>query len=195
VKPLITEVERAKFEFVTINLELFINNAIGVLTEIAGKMKNGDQHKWCSRCIARCQWDQATIAIALAKSSSWEKIDKTFRYYGCRVCGNNRDVFQFQGEVVAVLNMEMDEKRIQTDASLRVNWLKRRSVFDFDRVEIIKTDDKQAECFAIQVGNDNDSWRRPRYKEMLCQVASNCGLSENTLRILKSTFGVVKIGN
>jgi len=94
---------------------------------------------------------------------------------------------------VAVLDREMAQKDLQIGESLRVNWLKQKALFDFDRIEIIKTDDMQAEHFAIQVGNDNDSWRRARYKKMLCQAASDCGLSENTLRILKSTFGTVEI--
>ena len=195
VRPLIREINRAKYESVTRNLETFIHNAIWVMTQIAGEIKKGDQHKWCSRCLAHCRWDEAIIEMVIPKTFSWEKINRTFNYYGCRICGNSREVFQFQGEMVAVLNNAMDEEQLQTGQSLRINWLKRRSVFDFDRVEIIKTDDEQVERFAVHVGNDNDSWRRPRYKEMRCQVASDCNLSENTLRILKSTFGAVKIGN
>ena len=92
---------------------------------------------------------------------------------------------------MAVLDQEMNAEQAQLEGVLRVSWLKRRSLFDFDRVEIVRSNNEQVERFAVQAGNDTDSLRRPRYREMPCQVASNCRLSENTLRILKNTFGSV----
>jgi len=47
------------------------------------------------------------------------------------------------------------------------------------------------ERFAVQVGNDTDPFRRPRYRQMRCVVKPECNLSENTLRILDSVFGQV----
>lgn len=116
----------------------------------------------------------------------------SFTYYGCRACGQSREFLDWPGEVVAVLDEEMSDERVQEDGVLRVNWLMRRALFDFDQVEIVQASDKQVELFAsVQVGNDMDEFRRPRYNKMRCVVASGCHLSENTIRILRSMFGEV----
>jgi len=111
-------------------------------------------------------------------------------YYGCRICGQSREFLE--GRIIAVLDGRMDTERVQQDRTWRVNWLARRALFDFDEVEIVQATDEDVERFAVQVGNDTDEFRRSRYREMACKIVSDCGLSENTLRILKSTFGVSK---
>jgi hypothetical protein len=75
---------------------------------------------------------------------------------------------------------------------VQVNWLARRSLFDFNEVMIIQATDEEVERFAVQVGNDTDPYRRTRYKQMLCMVSTACSLSPNTLRILQHTFGRVE---
>jgi hypothetical protein len=45
----------------------------------------------------------------------------------------------------------------------------------------------------MQVNNDTDPVRRRRYKTMPCTVSAQSNLSENTLRILRRTFGEVVI--
>ena len=107
-------------------------------------------------------------------------------YYGCRICGQSRELLE--GRLVAVLDSRMDTERVQQDGTWRVNWLARRALFDFDEVEIVQATDEDVERFVVQVGNDTDEFRRSRYKEISCKIAPDCRLSENTLRILKSTF-------
>ena len=58
-------------------------------------------------------------------------------------------------------------------------------------MEIIQATDEEVERFAVQVGNDTDPYREPRYEQMQCSVDPKCQLSENTLRILESIFGPV----
>jgi len=110
-------------------------------------------------------------------------------YYGCRICGQSRKFLE--GRVVAVLDSQMDTERVQQDGTWRVNWLTRRALFDFDEVEIVQAPDEDVERFVVQVGNDTDDFRRSRYRAMSCKIAPDCRLSENTLRILTSTFGSV----
>ena len=93
---------------------------------------------------------------------------------------------------MAILDAEWTEDQAQQDGQLRVNWLTRRTLFDFDRVEIIQATDEDVERFVIQVGNDTDTFRQPRYKQMRCVVAPDCQLSENTWKILRSFFGQVE---
>ena len=90
-------------------------------------------------------------------------------------------------------NMTLPQEE-QTDL-LRVNWLARRSLFSFDQVEISWATDEEVEHFAVQVGNDTDPVRQPRYQKIPCLVSADCNLSENTLRILRRTFGRVSQPN
>jgi hypothetical protein len=94
-------------------------------------------------------------------------------------------------QVVAVLDANMQDDHTLADAVLRGNWLRRGGVFDFDRVEIVNASDRDVERLCVQVGNDADSWRRPRYRKIECGVHPACVLSENTRRLLRSTFGSV----
>lgn len=110
-------------------------------------------------------------------------------YYDCRVCGQSRKFIE--SRIVAVLDQEMPLEQMRQDGILRTNWLIRRDLFDFDEVEIIQATDEEVERFAVQVGNDTDIVRRPRYKQMRCSISSSCNLTENTKRILKPMFGHV----
>jgi hypothetical protein len=87
----------------------------------------------------------------------------------------------------------MDTEKFKQNGVLRVNWLTHRKLFDFDEVEIAQATDEDVERFAVQVGNDTDPKRKPRYQKMRCVVSSECHLSENTLRILERMFGVVAV--
>lgn len=97
-------------------------------------------------------------------------------------------------KVVAVLDSAWDaESEREGDDLLRVNWLKRESLFDFDWIEIIRATDEDVERFTMQVGNDPDEWRRSGYRQMQCIVQPGSELSENTLRLLRSIFGEVQV--
>ncbi|MCX7722727.1 MAG: HEAT repeat domain-containing protein, partial [Verrucomicrobiae bacterium] len=113
-------------------------------------------------------------------------------YGGCRICGNSDPVWK-ASHVVAVLDTDWQEELQPQDDLLRVNWLLRRELFDFDSVEILQATDEDVERFAVQVQNDTDPFRTKRYKQMRCVVSQQAGLSENTMRILKSTFGEVTV--
>jgi hypothetical protein len=139
------------------------------------------EHLICPRCLVRCGAHRADLP---------QQFDVT--YYGCRLCRQSREFIDCPQGVVAVLDAGWADAQAQQDGLLRVNWLARRALFDFDQVEIIRAADKDVERFAVQVGNDTDPLRSPRYAEMGCAVGPACGLSENTLRVLESTFGQVQ---
>lgn len=136
----------------------------------------------CVRCLVRCGTHKARLSGG-----------STVTYYGCRACHQSREFLDWSGEVVAVLDAGMSDERRERAGVLRVNYLARGSVFDFDRVDIVQATDAEVERFAVQVGNDTDEFRRPRYRQMTCAVSSQCGLSENTMRILRSMFGEVVV--
>jgi hypothetical protein len=91
-----------------------------------------------------------------------------------------------------VLDSNWAEAQSYQDGLLRINWLARRSLFDFDWVEVIQANDEDVERFAVQIGNDTDPVRDAQYPKMRCLIAPGCRLSENTLRVLRSTFGRVE---
>jgi RNase P subunit RPR2 len=139
------------------------------------------QHLFCPRCLVCCNPYKLHL--------HWWK---SITYYGCRVCGQSRDLLE--GWVVAVLDSQMTAKLHRQDGIMRVNWLTRRSLFDFDEVEIKQASDEDVERFAVQVGNDTDPMRQPYYKEMRCLISPGCELSQNTRRILQRMFGQVEVG-
>ncbi len=116
-------------------------------------------------------------------------------YYGCRACSQSKDFLEWSGKIVAVLDSNMMQERVQQDSVLRVNGRLHQSLFDFDWVEVMQATDEEVEKFAVQVGNDTDAVRQPRYKKMRCVIAQDCKLSKNTLRILRSRFWRVEYGD
>ncbi|MBN1993203.1 MAG: hypothetical protein JW953_10905 [Anaerolineae bacterium] len=113
-------------------------------------------------------------------------------YYGCRTCGQSREFLEWRGQVVTVLDKRMEAAYTEQEGIIWGNWFLSRSLFDCDWVEIIRATDEDVERFAIQIGNDTDPFRKPRYKEMRCVIGPECQLSENTLRILNRMFGQIE---
>jgi hypothetical protein len=131
----------------------------------------------CPRCMTRC---------AALEIGGWlNKIS----YYGCRSCDQSLEFLE--GQAVAVLDERMDGAPQVVDGVIYLNWLVRRSLFDFEAVEIRQASDEEVERFAVQVGNDTDPYRQPHYGEMICTVWPEANLSPNALRILESQFGQV----
>jgi hypothetical protein len=112
-------------------------------------------------------------------------------YYGCRTCHQSRDIIEWPGQVIAVLDRSMSDEQTRQGQRLGVNWLNRRSLFDFDGVYINQASDEEVERFAVQVGNDTDALRREKYAHMVCLVSPQATFSENSLRILQRTFNEV----
>lgn len=133
----------------------------------------------CPKCFTR--FHGHTLSV-----SKWV----TVTYYGCRGCRRSRDYVS--GEVVAVLDRDMREHEIG-EGAVRVNWLADKRPIDFDRVEILDADESDVERLAVQVGNDSDEIRRVRCAGAPVIVSASCGLSENTMRILRSQFRTVEV--
>ncbi|MBN1483852.1 MAG: hypothetical protein JXA37_03955 [Chloroflexia bacterium] len=129
----------------------------------------------CADCLVRC------VALQLR----WPGPD--LFYYGCRSCGQNRRFRVWAGEMVAVLDERMEQAFARRGDALWVNWLRRRRLFDFDRVEIGRVSDEAVEHFALQVANDPDEERRRCYRRLRCVVRGEIG--ENSRRILQNLFG------
>jgi hypothetical protein len=118
----------------------------------------------------------------------------TSHYIACRLCLKAADVMRDVKEAVAVLDAEMHQEFTYANGVVRVNWLRRETLCDFDRVEIIQTTEYEVERLCIQVGNDTDTFRQPRYRRMACIVAPQYDLPQSALNMLKRTFGEVSVG-
>ncbi|MFC1974834.1 hypothetical protein ACFLXQ_00370 [Chloroflexota bacterium] len=160
-----------------------------LLQDIGKQTKNQLRHRTslvlCPHCLYRFQMHQVNI------SSLLEKLDST--YIGCRICHQSQTYIECKTVIALLNNRESAEEQHFQDQTLRVNWLMRRKLFDFDWVEIIQATDEDVERFAVQVGNDTDPMQARRYKGMHCFVSPTCNLSENTMRILRRMFGEVRI--
>jgi hypothetical protein len=110
--------------------------------------------------------------------------------YGCRICRRSWELLYCPAGIVAVLDQSWAKKYAMEADVLRVNWLEYRTMFDFDRIEIVQATDEEVERFVVQAGNDTDELRQPFYRQMRCLLG--CRLSENTLRILQNQFGQVE---
>jgi hypothetical protein len=121
----------------------------------------------CPHCLVR----YAAHRVRL----SW--LAEPMIYYGCRRCGQSRNVLRWSGQITAVLDSGMTVERSEQAGVLRVNWLLRHDLFDFDSVEIIQASDEEVERFAVQLGNHIDPARPDHYRHLTCRVAPQCGLS------------------
>ncbi len=133
----------------------------------------------CQRCITACTLHNPMIGVS-----------KGLSYYGCRTCDQSKDFYDVN-TVIAILDKDFGDQPVQEGDTLRVNWLVRRTLFDFGTVAIVNASDEDIERFAVQVGNDTDPVRKPLYSAMTCHVLRR--IDPSTLRILKRTFGQVVI--
>jgi hypothetical protein len=155
---------------------IWILHSIGYETTI--RLAHQADNLLCHTCLTCCT--PGSVEITPGDS---------FTYYGCRLCRQTRAFWDGAKGAVAVLDANMTDEVVQQDGLVRVNWLARRTLFDFDRVEIVQATDEDVERFAVQIGNDTDPFRKRYYQQMRCVVKAGCKLSENTLRILQHTFG------
>ncbi|GAB4458610.1 MAG: hypothetical protein Fur0044_51670 [Anaerolineae bacterium] len=162
------------------------------LGEVASRLLRDIIEESARRLAHRAPWLLCPTCLTRFGPHTWEfSWWSSSTYYGCRTCRQNRKYLE--GKVVAALDSRMEAEPVQQEDLIRVNWSARRELFDFDAVEIVEATDEEVERFAVQVGNDTDPTREPRYKEMQCVVSPGCRLSENTVRILEHTFGQVEI--
>jgi hypothetical protein len=165
-----------------VTVQALVGQLLGTIAqEASARLSEHSSTLLCQDCFTLYRSHQIDLP--------WLETD-IIHYYGCRTCGRSRDFLKHPGEVVAVLDARM-EALYQPGEPLRVNWLTHRKLFDFDRVEIIQATDEDVERFAVQVGNDTDEVRRPRYKRMPCFISPDCQLSQNTIWILRQMFGQV----
>ena len=116
----------------------------------------------------------------------------TANIFACRQCGQTSRVVP-ASKVIAVLDSTRETKITWTASVARVNWLRHGSLFDFDQVEIIMAKNREVMQFCIDVRNDTDAFRQPRYQEIECVIAPECELDEITYRNLRQIFGSVSI--
>jgi hypothetical protein len=165
------------------------NLLAAIVTETTIRLKPHTADLICPQCLVSC----GPHPIKLSNPNPAEYYFNPTEFYGCRRCGQSRTFFE--GWLVAVLDQHMEAEQSQHNGVWQINWLTYRHLFDFDEVKIIHASDEQVERFAIQVGNDTDPVRQPRYKQIRCLIAPECHLSENTLRILRRMFGQVEISS
>jgi len=118
---------------------------------------------------------------------------RSIQVIACRRCQHTTEVTFNVCEVVAVLDAALCQAYAHLGGVVYVRWLQRETLFDFDRMEIVRASEYEVERLCIQVSNDMDAFRQPRYRKMLCTVDTQCDLSQSALNMLKRTFGKVLV--
>ncbi len=152
---------------------------LGIKQDTTARLGTKTTYLLCPQCLTFC--DKHTALI---------EGETSITYYGCRTCCQSREFWA--GQVIAVLDTELANEPVHANRITRLNWLTRRELFDFHAIEIVNATDEDVERFAVQVGNDTDPFRAPRYKVMQCTINPKVKLSENSVRILRRTFGTVE---
>ncbi len=114
-------------------------------------------------------------------------------YVACRECDTAARAVMGVTRVVAALDELMAQTVEYEGLCARVNWRKLAQLFDFDAVVLRRADEYDIERFCIQVANDTDEVRKPRYARMQVYVHEDAGLSVGRLNMLRSLFGQVAI--
>lgn len=115
----------------------------------------------------------------------------TINFVGCRICNLTYNSLPAPS-VIAVLDEQMNTIKHYQQGILRVNWLKKQQIFDFNRVEIGISDDKAVTQFCLLLSNDTDPGRPDRCYDMVCDVMPQSKINKNTFQILKRTFVMVR---
>lgn len=155
-----------------------------LIVDICQQATQRAAENWVPRLCPRCLIQFELLTVVLPDGGR-------ITYFGCRACGQSRHALPLPAKVVAVLDSQDAREQVQLGDALRVNWLVRREMFDFDQVEIAQATDEDIERFAVQVGNDTDEMRQPRYATMVCTILPECKLSKDSIRILEQVFGRV----
>jgi hypothetical protein len=174
--PALHEMGELEFEYLE---RLRLQLLVAIQNETKERLSGQPSQWWCCDCRVR-QVGQIKLQID----------SSLYYYYGCQVCGQSQNFFG--GRVVAVLDQQMEVNQVVQDKLIQINWLKYRTMFDFDEVQVLRADDEAVERLAIQIGNDTDPNRKAQLQTITCKVAPDCQLSENTWKILKRTFRQVE---
>ncbi|MFC1596929.1 HEAT repeat domain-containing protein [Planctomycetota bacterium] len=149
-------------------------------------LKGSHKELFCRRCLTRFE-----------KSVVKTLENRTGRFFCCRVCRKAAHAWFGIRTVVCVIHSGREDtpppSLDESGGVLRVHWRPPASLFDFDSVEIVRASDYDVEHFCVSVGNDTDLFRKRRYKRLPCTVASECELSENTMRVLADFLGEVSV--
>ena len=118
---------------------------------------------------------------------------KNLPFYACRKCHRTIPGKSGISQVVAILDSNC-EYEVSFDAEkYMVNYLAYNMLFDFDKVEIIRTTDKTIEQFCIKITKDTDQYRNERYSKVRCLVSPNSGISDWSKKILKDVFKDIRL--
>lgn len=109
----------------------------------------------------------------------------------CRTCGKTGMILPDIHEVIAVLDKKMDEDFIHLPGIVRINWLKRRKMFDINRI-VIKSASKTDFKELISTLDADDFMSRPgSRKDILCTISKKCKFGSSMVDELRTLVGFV----
>lgn len=176
--------------------------AVQPLTEWAQNRSKSDQKlaDWLLRSIssethARYAADRErtycpSCLLRFAEHDIITPLGQKLTYLGCRGCGQSREFFR--GNLMLILDSRMQTPNQETVAdTLRVNWLKRKALFDFDAVEIVQANSRQLDQFITQLQQAHQSNRNRTTRQGVCNIHPKLDIKSTQLEELKNLFRTV----
>ena len=110
-------------------------------------------------------------------------------YQVCRTCKQTHRSIE-ASKTIAVFDENMVAPAILQDSEYRISWLHRRSLFDFDAIEIGPCSVDDLMIFCIDAGNDTDSFRLRRYNQTPVFIRDSATIPTPLRKLLEKQFQV-----
>ena len=85
--------------------------------ETNARMGADSTHFLCKRCLIRCSKHEIRLALG-----------DVVKYHGCRICGQSRDVIEWEKSIIAVLDNNGIVQQFHQGEGMQENWFNRRSL-------------------------------------------------------------------
>ena len=145
------------------------------------ELETQDGYKVCIDCLTRFTRHKINLP------------NRSLDYYGCRICRQSRRFFENIARTSLILENINPNSIVHKKSLLVVNWMVQRQMVDFDEIHILSATDEEVERFLVSLKNNSSAEQLSYYDQMLCRVSTSCNLSNNTLNILRHTFGRIKV--
>lgn len=173
------------------HLSVFLNDyledsAKEALKKISGNVCDKDLNFLCSKCFQRAQENKIEYPV-YENNAFWSE---SIIYYACRNCHSNSYLVKEIEKVVLLLDRDAADAYVQEGKVLTVNWIKNRSVFDFDEIRIKDAADSDVEELVTKLRNAPDDKRLKPLAAIPVYLSPGLKLSPDRINLLKDNFNI-----
>ncbi|RMH70542.1 MAG: HEAT repeat domain-containing protein [Gemmatimonadetes bacterium] len=111
--------------------------------------------------------------------------------YYCNRCKQIEPLLHGIHTIIAVLDEQQEKTLVINGTRAEVNWLKIKTIFDFDGVEIRRANNPEIEQFCAQIRKHPDPQWQERFRAIPCTVHPSLQFAPSTQAILTGTFTTI----